>query len=267
MDYFAGIADRIGGAQINYHFNFSLQHRYLYVQTSKCACTYLKASLTKYELQDRQFFDDSYRHTKHAKVVGDALHSGPHQPVNRSVFVKPYQLGPEGVNQILNDGSYFKFAVVRNPYSRILSAFLDTFTNRRPPLLNVLGELAELKSCAPREIVIAEVTFEQFLAALALRVERLGWGAIDQHYRLQSYHISDDIVAYDKLFRVEALDRLEQEFVSRFGRGLPPAQRGSHTTGARDKKVDYYRQGSAREQVAQLYAVDLQRFGYQFELD
>ena len=263
MDYLQELDGRIGCAQVNYHFNFSLKNRYLYVQTSKCACTFIKASLTRFELADEAFFSASYRHTDREKVVKDALQNGPHQPVNRAVFVKPYQLGMKYFNQIISDPSYFRFTVVRNPYTRVLSAFLDTVVDRRPPLLNVLKELGELSQLTQRQQLQEDISFELFLTALKLRVERLGWGSIDQHYRQQHFHISDDLISYSKIFRVEDFSELNEDFLQRYGQPLPAVQRGEHTKSASDKMHEYYSH-KTRALVAELFSEDLARFDYQF---
>ena len=263
--YFQQLSSRIGGAQVNYHFNVSLKNRYLYVQTSKCACTFIKAGLTRFELGDLQYFDDHYRHTKHANVIQNALQNGPHQTVNRAVFVKPYQLGERGFDALLDDQQYFKFAMVRNPYSRVLSAFLDTIIDRRPPLLNLLPELAELMAVTPRQALTEQVSFKQFLLALQLKVERFGWGAVDQHFRQLHFHLSDDIISYSKLYKVEELDQFERDFAERHGQPFPKVQRGAHTKSAKSQLASYYDQ-SCRALVAGLYKEDLERFGYKFAL-
>lgn len=260
---FKQLETRIGGAQVNYHFNFSIRNRYIYVQTSKCGCTYLKSSLTRVELSSKRFFDSEYRYTDPRFVVPDALGKTPHQPVNRSVFIKPYQLGVAAFEHFLSAPGYFKFAVVRNPYSRVLSAYLDTVGRNRPPFHTLKADLASIKGMQPAEINPNNVSFQDFLSAIERRVQEKGWRHVDQHYRLQTHHLSDDLIAYDRIFKLEQFPEALEEISSRIGVRLPEADRGPHQTDSSSRMATFYADTACSKLVASIYQDDLRRFGYE----
>lgn len=264
---FAQLAQRIGGGQVNYHFNFSLRHRYLYVQNSKCGCTYLKSSLTQVELADARFFDASYRYTDYRVVVPDAMGKSPHQPVNRAVFVKPYQLGVHEFDRLLANPAMFRFAVVRNPYKRALSAYFDTMRKGRAPFLTLRASLARVKGIEPAAVLPEEVRFTEFLLAIEQQAQEQGWKHVDQHYRAQSVHLSDDIVRYDRIFRMEQFDEALIEIGTRIGVRLPPGNRGRHLTHSNERMAEGYADPACRSLVQRIYAADLERYGYDFPAD
>lgn len=262
--YFEELTKRIGGSQVNYHFNFSLKNKYLYVQTSKCACTYLKTSLSRIELAPEVFFSPHYRYTHLDNIYKDALGGSPHRPVNNSCFVKPYQLGIQAFDELIANPDFFKFAVLRNPYSRILSAYLDTVKGRRPPLRSVKSYIAQIKNVPTDQLHFSEITFLDFLRGLQSQVEQSGWQEVDQHYRQQSFHISDDIIPYSKLYRVEEFSSALEDLSIRFKSPLAEVSRGSHTTNAKDKINNYYAKQESRDIAESLYQKDLDRFDYSF---
>lgn len=261
---FKQLENRIGGAQVNYHFNFSIKRRYLYVQNSKCACTYLKSSLSLVELADSRFFEEGYQYTNPRIVVPDALGKNPHQPVNRSVFVKPYQLGVAAFDGLLSAPGYFKFTVVRNPYARALSAYLDTVKRDRLPFQELKPELAAVKAMPVLAVSSENVSFADFLRAIELRVQAGGWKAVDQHYRAQGMHISDDIISYSKIFRLERFPEAIDEISQHLGARLPEGKKGAHATDSDSKLAQYFEGSECRELVRRIYRNDLERFDYDF---
>lgn len=260
--YFTQLEQRLGRAQLNYHFHFSFKHRYLYVQTSKCACTYMKSGLSFAELAAGRWWSADYKHTDPNIVFGDALGSSPHQPVNRSVFIKPYQLTASQFDDFIANGANFKFAIVRNPYLRVLSAYLDTAQGGGLPFNSLKQSISVLKGVAPESITGGDVTFLEFLTALKAERDKSGWSAIDQHYREQSFHISDDIIPYTKIYRMENLDSIPADLSLILGIKFRTQNRGNHTTNAADRVEEFYADKACVELVSDIYAKDIERFNY-----
>ena len=262
--YFNQLQQRLGKAQLNYHFHFSFKHRYLYVQTSKCACTYMKTGLSFAELSAGGFWSDSYKHTDPNVVFRDAMVPSPHLPVNRSVFIKPYQLSPEQFDDFIGNPANFKFAIVRNPYQRALSAYLDTMLGERLPFHSLKNSLANIKNISEDSVRGKDVSFFEFLTAIKNEQEKSGWTGIDQHYREQSFHIADDLISYSKIYRMENLEHIGATLSSTLGINFRTANRGSHLTQAADRISEFYKDPACAELVEDIYGNDLQRFNYQF---
>ena len=96
-----------GRSQINYLVNCSKKHKFVYVETPKVACSTIKRVLQLIE------------------VDGDATRLSK-QVHNRqaSPLATPMNIGIDP-DELFTGDAYFRFAFVRNPYSRILSAYLD----------------------------------------------------------------------------------------------------------------------------------------------
>ncbi len=265
--YFTQLEQRLGRAQINYHFHFSFKHRYLYVQTSKCACTYMKSGLSFAELAAGGWWSADYKHTDPKVVFRDAMAPSPHLPVNRSVFIKPYQLPETLFDDFIGNPANFKFAVVRNPFERVLSAYLDTVKRGRLPFNSLKGAVASLKNISPDAVNGQDVTFVEFLTALRDMRDQSGWSAIDQHYREQSFHIGDDIIPYTKIYRMEHLDSIAADLSSVLGIRFQSQNRGTHTTNAADRVAELYADKTCVELVEDIYAKDIERFDYEFPSD
>lgn len=262
--FFNFLQKRLGKAQLNYHFNFSFKHRYLYVQTSKCACTYLKSGLSFAELSSGGFWSDTYKHTDPNIVFRDAMVPSPHLPANRSVFIKPYQLSAEQFDNFIGNSANFKFAVVRNPFQRILSSYLDTALNDRLPFHSLKPELAIIKGISENEVSGKNVSFQEFLTAIRESLDKSGWSSIDQHYREQSFHISDDLIDYSRIYRLEKVEDLGAELSSVLGINFRTTNHGGHLTNSEKHTADYYSDKACIRLVEQLYENDLKRFNYQF---
>lgn len=262
--YFNQLQQRLGKAQLNYHFHLSFKHRYLYVQTSKCACTYMKTGLSFAELSAGGFWSDTYKHTDPNIVFRDAMVPSPHLPVNRSVFIKPYQLSAEQFDDFVGNPATFKFAIVRNPYQRALSGYLDTVQGGRLPFHSLRPALADVKNISEDAVAGRDVTFLEFLTALKNERDKSGWSNIDQHYRGQSFHIADDLISYSKIYRMEHLDEIGAELSSILGINFRAANRGGHITNATDRIAEFYEDRACVELIEDIYGEDLKRFNYQF---
>ena len=101
---------------------------------------------------------------------------------------------------LLDDPDFFRFTIVRNPWSRILSAFLDKFVTTEPmPRIaaRVVENIAAREGREPD--MEAGITFRTFVTWLSAQEDT----GLDQHWRSQSDLLGD--LEFDRCFHLETL--------------------------------------------------------------
>ena len=139
----------------------------------------------------------------------------------------------------------FKFTVVRNPYSRVLSAYLNKVV-RFP------------ERCG-------EISFAEFLQRLAAEPEFLYSNA---HWVPQADLMLIPAKEFDFIGKVESLDRDLAEIKRRIRPDIKDeiTTAGPPATGASKKLREYYSDDSLIALVADIYRQDFTTFGYSTEL-
>ncbi|MGZ9809366.1 sulfotransferase family protein [Pseudoroseicyclus sp. H15] len=225
------------GNEINAFFHISLKHRYLYVQTPKVASTTVKSKLIEVEIAGSGI--------PRAQVP-------PHPDRVGSVHVKPYQLPPHMLQEVL-EGEFTRFCFVRDPFARVLSAYLD----------KILNEPADRAAfCKGHGVQVEDdITFADFVELLwTHRDRRPRW---DPHWRPQWLLLRPDLVRYGLIGKIESFDADFAALDARLG-GLLGAYeaRAPHRTNAAALLAEHYTP-EIREKVALLYGEDFRRFGYE----
>lgn len=167
---------------------------------------------------------------------------------------------------ILQDNNVGKYCFTRDPYSRILSAYLnkvDRF-NRKPQassddyffkVYNSIKELMQLSG---------EITFLDFLSWLDIAREKRLFGHFDEHWRNQVEILCFDEISYDFIGRFENIQEHSDTFFNLINVDLEfPSQKdvGFPATKASDKMKRYYTE-EAIEIVNKLYFEDFQKLGF-----
>ncbi|SLN69145.1 sulfotransferase family 2 domain-containing protein [Roseisalinus antarcticus] len=148
--------------QIDVFFNISLKNRYLYVQSPKVASTTMKKTLNRLEAQGSKIDPDTL-----------PLHPTPRE----SIHIKPFQLPAEMFADIVYGSEFFKFCFVRNPFDRLLSAYLDKIVSKKNEARSVYKTLG-------LSIESDMMTFEQFVGFLYERRDKsVNW---NPHWPLAS---------------------------------------------------------------------------------
>ena len=147
---------------IDYGINISLKNRYVYIEVAKAACTTIKVNLQRVE-----YSDTPYDRPERPSLVHDRW---------QSPFVMPSQLQRDDVLRMLSDDDWPRFVFVRNPYTRVLSAYLDKIVRGRSQKAAVLKALGR-----DSEDLYAPLTFLEFLQALP----KLNATHRDIHFRAQ----------------------------------------------------------------------------------
>lgn len=162
-------------------------------------------------------------------------------------FLRPLFLSPYEVIRLEQEA--FKFTFVRDPYSRVLSAFLDKVGRKRHQGVRFL-QWAE-RNNEPQSFL----GFCRYLKAGGL--------FLDMHWAPQVQILCLPIKRFDFIGRVEQLDRdLAQVLQHLYGvtASGPTPRAGTHTRASERVKEAYGPE--ERAIVNQLYAADFEQLGY-----
>jgi Sulfotransferase family len=133
----------------------------------------------------------------------------------------------------LNNSEYFKFVILRNPFNRLVSAYLDKFVKHKTlalkPQVNVINNVYGFLGLKPD--IYKSITFSQFVQYL-VRTEDL---QLDSHWRPQSSFLSSGLFEFDFIGQFEKLDLvieyLEEKFAFKINKAvLTPAHQIHITT-------------------------------------
>ena len=226
---------------LNYAIHVSLANSYVFVEVPKVACSTIKQTLHRVELRDPTFLPENV----------ELIHERSFSPL-----LTLLQVGP--LERFLPPSDTFRFCFVRNPFDRLLSAYLDKIVgngHQKRPILKILGR--------DPTALGALVSFEEFVDAVATQPAL----RMNAHWRVQWQHVLGDFVPYDFVGRFE---RFQQDFVTVLSRWTNEPERyiqteATHRTDAGLKIGDHYDRRLA-DVVRRIYADDFERFGYSAEL-
>nr|WP_321454325.1 sulfotransferase family 2 domain-containing protein [uncultured Cohaesibacter sp.] len=252
MFYFQRCNERLGPQQMNYNFSVSLKNKYIFCEVAKSGCSAVKKELWRQELMGVPLPEQFVK-----------AHRNPHAPFEQHLLIKPFQLGQTGFNDLVRDPSVVKWAVVRNPYSRALSGYLDKVCRNEPQFRNLAPNIAKLRGTEAAEVDHATVTFEEYCTALSLFEDPRFF---DPHWRPQYYHICGDIIPYSHIVKLETLNEERQNLSKILGlREMTFKEGSSHATGSNSKIHEYFNK-NCRRIIHEVYKQDFEKFNYPTEL-
>lgn len=235
---------------LRYNSYCSQQHKLLYIATPKVACTTIKwwfAELEGYS-QILRGIDDSGE-TDPDLVIHEVFHK---------VAPNVTGLPPETLAGPLASDSYFRFAVVRNPFKRIFSAWQSKLLLREPyqvgpyTTCNFFHHLIE---CAD-DIAAA---FEGFLEHLVINEAPT---YCDAHWTPQVDLLRPDLINYSILAKIENTEELSQALTERIGGHLPGPFASRRTNESLIPYLPELVTQRSAEMICLLYAEDFETFGY-----
>lgn len=185
------------------NFFFCERAKILYSPIPKVACTSLKSLMTRLS------------GIEHADKV---LQFGIHRTTD--VFATGAQLKDHEAEKgkgILTDASYYKFAVVRDPVERIVSAYTDKFFLNRLGGRNRLHTLDILQAvrCESTPDLEQGISFRSFVDFLLGQPPE----TLDVHWRPQCLFLTG-VDQYDNIFALEQIDELAKKLSSLSGEDI-----------------------------------------------
>jgi hypothetical protein len=217
----------------NYLSHISFKFDYLYVETPKVACSTIKTTLINAEIGEV---------VEHPSF--DSLHNRAWSPLADPARV------PDFLRYL--ERCKFKFCFVRNPYSRLLSSYLDKIApvgeRRRGPVVDYY-EMEEG----------SEITFDQFVEYVCQQT----YSSMDVHWRLQSGLLCAKYINYDFVGKFE---NFYEDFSSVLGRLGVAADKfykkeDRHATAA-DQLLDRYYTQETKKEVYAKFFLDFDAYGY-----
>jgi len=240
-------------AEIDFHFCFSMRNNYLYFPVPKAANSTVKLLLSRQELGPG-----------HAHLLNEEtsmLHNHMVGPLLSPMYFRTRE---DILREVCIDGDFFRFSMVRNPYTRILSCYLDRFCRKGMTYRYMQRQSSRYGLPFKVGKIISFLEFVKLTDAIPTIVE------LDQHIRPQYAQIHADIIPYDAIAKFENLHK-DMEIIFRriFGKnkteGFSNENASPSVTSAGEKIAEHYCAESA-EIVKRIYAKDFQAFKYDTEL-
>ena len=238
--------------EFEYHIHISLQNSYIYFEVPKVAC-----STTKLRLQQLE-----------AKTAGLPLPSEDMSLIHnktKSLLLSPSTIGLNKFCAMLNDNSVFKFAFVRNPYTRILSAFLSKIKGKKSYQRQKIGQILDVE-------IEQDITFKQFISAIAVQSKF----DMDPHWRPQTYQLFDNLITYNFIGYFENFEQDLQKILNQISlinvdnnQPITTDIPGINTRGRKtdaNQKIDEFYDLEAQSMLLNIYKNDFLNFGYSLDI-
>ncbi len=231
------ISQRLGKRQLNKLVHISLKNKYIYLSVPKAANSTIKGILQEVEL------------------TGSYL-KAPRRLHNRatSPLIAPYQLPVDNFTSIINSGEFYKFTLVRNPFSRLLSCYLDRVKAKNSTVRKEILEKLNKDNNY-------QIQFEEFINVI-LDIDPQ---QMNIHYRPQTLLTCFDLINFDEILKFEEFPENFSALLSKVcGDGIQfdlEKNLSPKRTNATDK-VNQYFDRHLKRKIAQKYQQDFTTFGY-----
>ncbi len=231
---------RYPAKKLDYLTHCSRRNKYIYFCTPKVASSKLKTLLQIAESRSLGLPDpEEYLYKENSPLVG---------------FMKL----DDDLETVFESDKYYRFTFVRNPYTRILSCYLEKIvrSKKRNRYLKKLGLKED-----------SEVSFKDFL--LTLRNPRKLH--LNPHWAPQFYFLRPDNIHYHFIGRLEHISEHLPVVIKKIYSNVDlddviPEEKRPHATGASDKLKKYY-DDETITLVKKLYRNDFVYFAYPIDID
>jgi len=232
------ISQRVG------HSSFvDVRKRYLYFEVPKAACTQMKELLRRQVgAPPLQLFVGKLMETRRDMFV----HARENVPLPSLI-----DLDDATQREVLESESFFRFTIVRNPYTRLVSAWKNKVVPCEPGAerlyLEIKGRLPDMHA---KELI----AFDEFVNYLQAKSDL---SAADPHWRRQVDHLFFDALSFSHVGKLENMSASLARFQQHLGLAEPlMGGRKNVSVG-----LATYDQDLA-DKVYSLYQEDFERLGY-----
>lgn len=224
---------------INSHFYISLKNDYLFHSVGKAANSTVKHFLYTEEL-------------KGSGIKCNTVHDRISSPL-----LSPFQIKNSLFFDIVQKKDYFKFTFVRNPYSRIVSCYLDRIVQKKSAAYRSL-----LRFSGKSEGY--DFTFDEFVSII---VSQSDYEA-NNHWRLQYADCCCEVIDYDFVGRQESFSKDMEKVFKKIYPDAPLPDFGninaSPSKSNASSLLDKYWNDRLLLKFNERYAKDFSFFGYSF---
>ncbi len=236
----SAIADRL-----SYGSFVSLEHKILYVETPKAACTTIKHFLrTLCHAPPLQYPIGSLRETRRDMFI----HVRANVPLPSLL-----DLDDDTQRHVLAAPDFLRLAIVRNPYTRLTSAWRNKIMVCEPGYeyvyRKVMGDIPPLRQ---KKLL----TFEQFLQFVE---QETSLSTCNPHWRRQVDLLLYPAISYSHIGKMERMSETAAVLQEHVGTSVPVHFDSSNRTAGRGDPLD--EQAAAR--ILALYRSDFETFGYE----
>jgi hypothetical protein len=227
----------------------SNRFNYIYFANNKCACSTIKLALYRAELGDPEYSPVNVHKRKENPIAG------------------PKDFTPEEF-EALACGGAFRFTFVRNPYSRLASAYRDKVERLAVEKLNDLREYGDerylwilnrdfgLRSLSE----VGQFSFADFVEAICDQEPR----KMNIHWRPQVINTCYELVEHDFVGRVESFANDMQRLSEAIN--LPIGDLAASNITNVNHHLDAYYTPEIADRVYRKFQDDFEAFGYRREL-
>ena len=196
----------------------SEKHRVLYSPVAKCACTSLKTMMVN--LAGVEHAEQIIKYGVHR--VTDKFNTGMHLK----------DLPRARVMEIRTSDEFYKFAVIRNPVERIISAYSEKFVLNRHNKANQghTGEVVRAVQGTSNPNMDAGISFRQFVEFITAQPS----STLDAHWSPQHLNLRG-VSRYNRIFRVDQMNELQNSLEEWTGENISLGRLNKSATQSKDQ--------------------------------
>ncbi len=241
--------------RLEYGLLISSKHKFIYLDNPKTGCSSIKASLI--ELEYRNTIDEFKIPTVCDGNNQRLIHNRAEIPFQSLSAFKQH---PDPLKYLIQQ-QYYLFSLVRNPYTRLLSAYYNKIVGNKPLKQQILRLLYNNKPQA----LTTYVSLAEFIQVICSQPVT----TLDPHWGLQSNLILFNVLQHDFIGKFE---NYAQDYVTIFTRlcntqPIPKLRhRNSNNKNLYTTPITELITPRLQAAIYKQYQVDFENFGYAYKL-